>query len=290
MAAIRTAAGVPVLPAPWSLTGEGWIIPIYTPFSEEPISLPDASYADLEKGTPADLSDRFHGGVGFVMIVRYTTGDAGPYDELMYVPGLFSRSGAKDGDKPQYDFAITRIYVSTDESVANGRRNWGIPKHRADFSFTPSGSSTLLTVSHPPSPSKPFFRCLLRDSRTTPFALPVSTSWLSSALVRPLLSGYNPALVQPPLPAAESDAHAVRAEGQRADVLVGSERTFVVEPTATGWSRVARIEPCGDGEGDEWTGFGDGKSFPRFEVYGQRLNVHLTSFEMQFPAPRTLAE
>lgn len=114
--------------SPWSLTGEGWIIPVYTPFSEEPIPLPDASYADLEKGTPADLSDRFHGGVGFVMIVRYTTGDAGPYDEIMYVPGLFSRSGARDGDKPQYDFAITRIYVSTDESVANGRRNWGIPK------------------------------------------------------------------------------------------------------------------------------------------------------------------
>lgn len=45
----------------------------------------------------------------------------------MVIPGLFSRPG-KDGGEPSYALAITRIYVSTVASVANGRRLWGIPK------------------------------------------------------------------------------------------------------------------------------------------------------------------
>lgn len=61
--------------SPWDLTGEGWIFPIYTPFSETPIPLPEASYAALESGTSADQGKRFHGGVGMVMVVRYNSGE-----------------------------------------------------------------------------------------------------------------------------------------------------------------------------------------------------------------------
>lgn len=60
--------------SPWDLTGEGWIFPIYTPFSETPIPLPEGSYAALESGTSADQGKRFHGGVGMVMVVRYKLG------------------------------------------------------------------------------------------------------------------------------------------------------------------------------------------------------------------------
>lgn len=69
----------PLRPArPWSLTGQGWIIPLHTPFSTTPIPIPPAAYAPLERGTEADQSDRFHGGVGFVMLVRYKSSDGEP--------------------------------------------------------------------------------------------------------------------------------------------------------------------------------------------------------------------
>ncbi|BGO94126.1 hypothetical protein NBRC10512_002899 [Rhodotorula toruloides] len=296
MSATATDAALPVCPAPWDLTGEGWIFPISTPFSKTPIPLPDGSYAPLETGTSADQGKRFHGGVGMVMIVRYTSDEAGPYDELMYIPGLFSRAGAENGEEPKYHLAISRIYVSTDASVANGRRNWGIPKHRAEFSFTPSTTSrgsTLLTVSHPSSPSQPFFRCLLRDSRATPFALPVSTTWLDWRISQSLMSGYEAALVQPPVPAASSTSSAtlevLKESGQNVHALVASDKTYVVEPAASGWSKLTTMEPAPeDGADEDWSGFGDGKGFPKFKLWSNKLNVHMTSFRMSFPVPEVV--
>ncbi|BGP40057.1 hypothetical protein JCM10449v2_004015 [Rhodotorula kratochvilovae] len=279
---------IPACPAPWSLTGEAWILPLYTPFSTTPIPLPTGSYAPLEQGSKADLSARFHGGVGMVLIVRYATSDAGPYDELMYVPGLFSRpaEAKKAGEKPEYSFVITRIYVSTDASVKNGRRNWGIPKYRADFTFAPSPSgATTLSVSHPSSPRTPFFRIALRRS-SLPLSLPLRTSWLSSCLARACLAGYAPQLVQPPLPAAAaSDA---QGTGQRADALVGSEKTYLVHPSAGGWARAVCAEPFAEEKseaGTDWSAFGDGVGFPRFRVWGRWANVHVTGLEMGFPLP-----
>ncbi|GAA6057593.1 hypothetical protein JCM3770_005402 [Rhodotorula araucariae] len=290
-----TAPGpIPPRPAPWTLTGEGWIFPLYTPFSETPIPLPEGAYAPLERDSQADLGDRFHGGVGMVLILRYATSDAGPYDELMYVPGLFSRPGG--GDKPEYSFAITRIYVSTDASVANGRRNWGIPKHRADFTFAdPAPGLTTLSVAHPSSPATPFFRCALRASPVR-LSLPLRTAWLATPLVRACLAGYAPALVQPPLPAAhDSDT---QGTGQRPDALVGSDDTYAVRPTARGWARPVAIEPfmgeklaAGGDAGaltDRWREFGDGEGFPRFTVWRRWTNVHVRGLEMEFPVPEVV--
>ncbi|WP_229783679.1 hypothetical protein [Deinococcus sedimenti] len=59
---------------------------------------------------------------GALMLVRYAQSGVGPYDELLWV----SLSGA-----PQ----VTRIVVSTQASVVWGRRNWAIPKSRADFAW-----------------------------------------------------------------------------------------------------------------------------------------------------------
>nr|WP_254606064.1 hypothetical protein [Deinococcus sp. JMULE3] len=59
---------------------------------------------------------------GALMLVRYAQSGVGPYDELLWV----SLSGA-----PQ----VTRIVVSTQDSVEWGRRNWAIPKSRADFAW-----------------------------------------------------------------------------------------------------------------------------------------------------------
>ena len=64
-----------LLRRPWSLTGEGWIIPFHAPFSDEPVPLPEGACAPLERGSKADPSGRFHGGLGMVLVVRYASSD-----------------------------------------------------------------------------------------------------------------------------------------------------------------------------------------------------------------------
>ncbi|KAL2911285.1 hypothetical protein HK105_209252 [Polyrhizophydium stewartii] len=110
-----------------------------------------------------DRADFLEAGVGIVILVQYESSPAGPYDELLLMPGAFapqpgprrttlSASGAattpaapaaastavtvvRKGEL-MADRRITRIYVSTEHSVRNGRRNWGIRKELADFEWT----------------------------------------------------------------------------------------------------------------------------------------------------------
>ncbi|HOT44038.1 MAG TPA: acetoacetate decarboxylase family protein [Spirochaetota bacterium] len=103
------------IPAPWSLTGNGYIF-IY-------------KFPDEFKKSPffrISLSDRVASGFGTIMLVDYEKSDAGPYRELLFIPGEFDYLYKKF-------YSITKIYVSTKESVDNGRANWGIPKELADF-------------------------------------------------------------------------------------------------------------------------------------------------------------
>lgn len=64
---------------------------------------------------------------GVLMLVRYGTSPVGPYDELLWA--TLSRTPA--GWRPQ----VRAIVVSSEGSVVWGRRNWGIPKHRARFAW-----------------------------------------------------------------------------------------------------------------------------------------------------------
>lgn len=60
------------------------------------------------------------------MFVDYFSSDAGPYQELLFIPGQFRvRAGRR--------WSITRIFVSTAISVSSGQANWGIPKRLGDF-------------------------------------------------------------------------------------------------------------------------------------------------------------
>jgi hypothetical protein len=61
------------------------------------------------------------------MFVDYAESGCGPYRELLFIPGAFP---FEDGRRHH---TISRIVVSTWDSVVNGRNNWGIPKDRADF-------------------------------------------------------------------------------------------------------------------------------------------------------------
>lgn len=123
---------VAVIPAPWQLTGEGFIL-VYQ-FSRTFIRRSDF--------IAASLADHFVGGPSVVILVNYHTSNAGPYQELLFIPGLFSY-------RRRWVSSITRIYVSTQVSVVNGRRNWGIPKQLGDFDWRQGEhGQEQVTVSH----------------------------------------------------------------------------------------------------------------------------------------------
>ena len=105
-------------PAPWNLEGKGYIF-LYR-FKKD--------FVEQNGNVPEFLDGSFAGGFGSVMLVDYAQSDAGPYGELLFIPGKF-RFGGKKLD------TISKIYVSTMESVVTGRANWGIPKEKADFLF-----------------------------------------------------------------------------------------------------------------------------------------------------------
>lgn len=65
-------------------------------------------------------------GLSLTMFVDYRHSDAGPYRELLFIPGRFRVPAGRR-------WSITRIYVSTAISVQSGRANWGIPKRLGEF-------------------------------------------------------------------------------------------------------------------------------------------------------------
>lgn len=123
---------VPLAPAPWALTGRGWILLVKLPKS----ALDDPAFV------PPELRGKRHGRYALVMLVDYETSPVGPYRELLYIPGRFDFPNGRH-------FSITRIYVSTMDSVVNGRINWGIPKDCCDFDFRDDKEGNdLLSASH----------------------------------------------------------------------------------------------------------------------------------------------
>jgi len=108
----------PIVPAPWDLKGKGYMFLYKFP---EKIKNHKFSKTDF-------LEDAHPKGFGTVMLVNYHESTAGPYYELLFIPGRFNYENKKY-------YSITKIYVSSQSSVENGQRNWGIPKEIADFSF-----------------------------------------------------------------------------------------------------------------------------------------------------------
>lgn len=118
-------SGIRLYPAPWNLRGSGYIL-IYR-FAREFVEN-NGFLSDTFKGS-------FQGGFGAAMLVNYECSTAGPYQELLFIPGNVNYRGYNRK-------TISKIYVSTDDSVANGRINWGIPKELARFRFRKTGKNT----------------------------------------------------------------------------------------------------------------------------------------------------
>ncbi|KAF5389620.1 hypothetical protein D9757_004131 [Collybiopsis confluens] len=128
--------GIIVAPAPWKLKCRTWML-LTSPLSSNKQGgalfpagwAAPFQYEALQKG-------QFLGGPGMVMLVQYAETPVGPYDELMWIAGKFSMAELASEKKKINGNRITRIYVSTKESTANGRRNWNIPKQVAKFNYT----------------------------------------------------------------------------------------------------------------------------------------------------------
>lgn len=108
---------VPMKPAPWTLSGQAWAVALQLP-AQDP-----ARGAFLPEG----FAGRTASGISLLMFVDYESSDCGPYHELLFIPGNLPFA---DGRR---HMSISRILVSSWDSVVNGRANWGIPKDRADF-------------------------------------------------------------------------------------------------------------------------------------------------------------
>ncbi|KAJ1566146.1 hypothetical protein HK405_010872, partial [Cladochytrium tenue] len=140
-------ADVEAAPAPWPLNGSGFV------FGYMAGSKSAAALAPLVE--PIDHVDDLSAGPGFVMLLRYTDSPAGPYDELLVTTGGSKQRGVPVAPPasapasvktpslslPRRLFAPRRIpliWVSSERSLRCGRRNWGVRKELADFTFTES--------------------------------------------------------------------------------------------------------------------------------------------------------
>ncbi|WP_176736436.1 acetoacetate decarboxylase family protein [Oligoflexus tunisiensis] len=111
-----SASRAEFVPAPWHLTGRGYVF-VYR-FSQD--------FVRQSGMLRTHLQPHFRGGFGTLMLVDYSSGECGPYHELLFIPGRIQYQGRKL-------HSISRIFVSSISSVINGRRNWGIPKDQAEF-------------------------------------------------------------------------------------------------------------------------------------------------------------
>ena len=188
---LQAAADLPQVtrvPAPWRLTGTGWIALLRMP----------RSATARRAFVPAALSASVAGPVSLLVCVDYLQAPCGPYREVLFVPGTM-RFG--DGRRR---LSISRILVSTWESVVNGRANWGIPKDRADFDLERRAGIDTFRVS-----SEGRDVCAFDFARPTGPRLPLNTA-LVPARWRTLAQCY---------------------EGRR----------FVYRPEARGTVRLARL-------------------------------------------------
>ncbi|KAJ0423277.1 hypothetical protein BJY00DRAFT_310407 [Aspergillus carlsbadensis] len=266
--------GIPIAPPPWTLRSKSWTF-LYTDVdkTESPAQnpnnrpeilqdiLPPGAYHPFEtihpealQKLPSGKSQFREGWLKAVMIVRYEETDVGPYDELILIPGR-----AVNPHSGKAELRISTIYVSTDASVWNGRRNWNIPKHRAVFDFKPVGKSDLeLRVYHPPdspaplNPKVPFFSALLKGSALPRIPVPRITP----------LSIVQPPLLKSRWPAGIQDATIATDDSEN-----GRENPWLlIKPGFKGKLALAYAGKLEDGE-ETLEYHGDGVGFPRVKLW-----------------------
>ncbi len=152
-------------PAPWNLTGNGYVILYW--FKKE--KLKNRCFLDDY------LKESYLGGRGCVMLVDYKSSNVGPYKELLFIPGKIRFEG-------QNLYTISKIFVSTLDSVVNGRENWGIPKEHANFSWMSDKNTEQIGVERE---GHEFFSITMERIKFL-FPFPITTALLPFPLVQTL--------------------------------------------------------------------------------------------------------
>lgn len=162
-------------PPPWSLNGEGFIIPF---LAYKELVLNNGFIEEKDK-------PNFLGGIGAVMLVNYESSDVGPYFELLFIPGDFKETLSTNGNKKTKIFKrITKIFVSSEISIQEGRLNWAIPKEFANFSWEKDKNRTSVNISN--KSGKIFFKADF-TKKFLPF--PVTTKLYPISLLQRSESG-----------------------------------------------------------------------------------------------------
>ncbi|KAF2786235.1 hypothetical protein K505DRAFT_260305 [Melanomma pulvis-pyrius CBS 109.77] len=296
---------VPRAPAPWTTTSECYWL--FVTMKELPTGVYDAleetRFGGGKLAEEREKVGEFKGGLGIVMVVRYSDTPVGPYDELILIPGTFAvpqPTSNAPPNIPKKALRIARIYVSQRTTTYNGRVNWNIPKHLARFTFsappTPAGSKppSSLTVKVFPPGSKdgdgagPFFACTLKPFTWIP-SMPVSSRWLPVSTLH----------AQPPLPegagfknavgdGAEIDPYDISPEKEDS-LLAGTDRwcSFLVSsytPRARGcWVTIHKPGTGGEGDAEEAIKEA-GKYWPQ-DVRPWGVGAWMEDAEMGFPEP-----
>ena len=153
-----------IAPAPWSLTGNGYIFLYRLPekFVREKCFLFDYQ------------RDNYKGLLASMMLVDYHTTPVGPYRELLFIPGVFELL-------EKNTFSISKIYVSDANSVWNGIENWGIPKELCDFDFQALDDRTDKLVAK--QGNSTFFEATIRRGS---FSFPLTTAFLPLRITQQL--------------------------------------------------------------------------------------------------------
>lgn len=217
-------------PAPWSLKGKGYIL-LYR-FGKK---IPQSNLF-----LPPYLQDKLWTGFGTIMIVDYTESNAGPYQELLFIPGQYKSSAGKH-------YAITKIYVSTETSIINGKANWAIPKELAEFSFSTDHNAESIKVLSPPASSntqQSESQQVFFQTRIKPWGprFPVNTKWFNLFL---------------------------RQQG------IEDKMYYYTKLIARGKARLARVKDMTI----------DQRFFPDASTIKPLLALYIPDFYMQFPVP-----
>jgi len=179
---------VPRVPAPWSLRGHAWMVVMRLPQGDP------ARTAFVPPALQATVKAAF----SVLMCVVYDTAPCGPYRELLFIPGTLQFGAAR------YP-SISRILVSTWDSVVNGRSNWGIPKDRANFDWVRGNEGDRWRVSGDDGRDL----CAIEFTSASGVRLPLRSSWTPGRF---------------------------GTLGQRFD-----GRTYYCQPAATGSMRLCRV-------------------------------------------------
>lgn len=123
-------ADVSPAPPPWVLKAKLYLFTtLLNPVNrEDPVlqGLPSGTYSPSENVHPSALAPindapQWNGGLTGFVLVRYEDSPIGPYDELIVAAHGFANPYEKSTSS-----RITNIYVSSRQSVWNGRNNWSI--------------------------------------------------------------------------------------------------------------------------------------------------------------------